>query len=110
MPDKPPPAPGYSTLSDLMEDIVIKVKIWIGRLRFPYEVEVSQPQYRWNDWYDERYEWMMDNIPDPKRNIWLDLEFMSLRDDPNIMPTSWVIGKLRFRRREDAMHYKMRWL
>lgn len=110
MPGKPPPAPGCATLSDLIEDLAMMIKTWMARFRFPYEVGISQPRYGWNEWYDERYVWIMENIRDPERNLWLDLEIMSIRDDPNLVPASWVIGKLRFRHKEDALHYKMRWL
>jgi hypothetical protein len=80
----------------------------VSRFRFPHAVYFGKPGYEWNDWYSERYEWMMYAIDDPHRNVWLDMERITMHDRYT-MPTAWVRGSFRFRRAEDALLYKMRW-
>lgn len=83
-------------------------KRWLALRMYPHAVWFSRDPDGFDEWYTERYEWMVDNIPNCQRMVWLDLEVMTIWDD-HTMPTEWMRGALRFRRGEDAVLYRMVW-
>ena len=111
MPDKPLPGRGYNvspTPFDYLKRLVTFIRVLVARFRFPHAIYFGKNRDQWNDWYDERYEWMMGNIEEPLRNIWIDIEMVTLVDRYT-MPETWIKGSVRFKRLEDMMLYKMRW-
>lgn len=61
-----------------------------------------------NAWYCDRYAWTLDNIPDAKRNVWLESDILTYVDKYT-MPEHWVQGSLRFRKEEDRVVFMLRW-
>lgn len=109
MPGMPPSAPGFSGWPTKHISYVWDcIRTWLARLRYPHAVYFGKNQDEWNEWYEPRYEWMMGNVRDPLRSVWLDMEVITWHDRYT-MPSRWVRGSFRFKREEDAVLYRMVW-
>lgn len=61
--------------------------------------------------YRDRYDWIVDNIPDFKKSVWVNctIKRYNLTKPHNLTVVSELQGEFRFRRRADAMAFLMRW-
>lgn len=78
------------------------------RRKFPYAFAFNQRVMDWDVWYQDRHEWIQDNIDHADRWVWLDCDVVTYVDRFT-MPESWVQGSLRFRRSDDLTYFMLRW-
>lgn len=103
-----PPVKWSDVGKSIWHHAVSQTKNIYSKHRYPHAITVNKIADEWDAWYLERHQWIVENIEDPTRNVWLSRKITTLHD-LHFMPETYVEGTLRFRRKEDLVMFMLRW-
>ena len=113
MPSKPPPGmtrPSWPL--GYIKEFGRRIKeaartVW-ACYRYPHAVHFNVDASEWYPWYENRYVWILQHIPQARRMVWLHYATINIYDQHTMLEQR-VQGELRFRKERDKLMFLLRW-